>query len=242
MPFLVAQIDAAPVDLRRWAAVLPLVITRLRDLSFDSDGVVRFPGGRREGLRLVDGRAGRSGATYRVVLPDTVVDPVTLQETSRPADPVELTVEFLEIVSLMLKAVVFYLIGVGLWSLFVAPLNITVSLGVRTLSDLEAKVAALTEENARLKGLKGRPTLKPSGMEKGTDPSPAASGRVGRRQRRREPRPPESARLIVDEDRVVPLAPQPGWRFKGFKFYTVQDLVVETCATGGRATGRRRVS
>jgi hypothetical protein len=31
----------------------------------------------------------------------------------------------------------------------------------------------------------------------------------------------------------VPLAPQPGWRFKGFKFYTVQDLVVETCATGG---------
>jgi Transposase IS66 family len=27
---------------------------------------------------------------------------------------------------------------------------------------------------------------------------------------------------------VVPLAPQPGWRFKGFKFYTVQDLVVET--------------
>ena len=27
---------------------------------------------------------------------------------------------------------------------------------------------------------------------------------------------------------MVPLAPQPGWRFKGFKFYTVQDLVVET--------------
>ena len=27
---------------------------------------------------------------------------------------------------------------------------------------------------------------------------------------------------------MVPLAPQPGWRFKGFKFYTVQDLVIET--------------
>ena len=98
---------------------------------------------------------------------------------------------------------------------------------------------ALTEENTRLKGLKGRPNLKPSGMEKGTDPSPPPSGRAGQRQRRREPRPPKSARLIVDEDRVVP---QPGWRFKGFKVYTVQDLVVETCATGGRATGRRRVS
>ena len=54
-----------------------------------------------------------------------------------------LTVEFLEIVSLMLKAVVFYIIGVGLYSLFVAPLNITVSLGVETLSDLESKVVSV---------------------------------------------------------------------------------------------------
>ncbi|HXS30686.1 MAG TPA: transposase [Steroidobacteraceae bacterium] len=105
--------------------------------------------------------------------------------------------------------------------------SLVVSL-LEIVAQLEAKVAALTEENTRLKGLKGRPNLKPSGMEKGTDPSPPPSGRAGQRQRRREPRPPKSARLIVDEDRVVPLAPQPGWRFKGFKFYTVQDLVVET--------------
>lgn len=51
-----------------------------------------------------------------------------------------LTVAFLEIVSTMLKAVVFYIIGVGLYSLFVSPLNITVSLGVQTLNDLESKV------------------------------------------------------------------------------------------------------
>src|SRR3954454_25031347 len=94
-----------------------------------------------------------------------------------------------------------------------------------TVAQLEAKVAALTEEIARLKRLKGRPNLKPSGMEKGTDAPPAPSGGTGRPKRRD---PPKSARLIVDEDRVVPLAPQPGWRFKGFKFYTVQDLVVET--------------
>jgi hypothetical protein len=116
--------------------------------------------------------------------------------------------------------------------------SLVVSL-LETVAQLKARVAALTEENAQLKGLKGRPNLKPSGMEKGTDPLPAASGKTDRPQRRRNP--PKSARLIVDEDRVVPLAPQPGWRFKGFKFYTVQDLVVETCATGGRATGRRRV-
>src|SRR3954467_15071404 len=105
--------------------------------------------------------------------------------------------------------------------------SLVVSL-LESVAQLEAKVAALTEENARLKGLKGRPTLKPSGMEKGTDPSPPPSGKAGCRQRRREPRRPKSARLIVDEERVVPLAPQPGWRFKGFKVYTVQDLVVET--------------
>src|SRR3954464_14098182 len=105
--------------------------------------------------------------------------------------------------------------------------SLVVSL-LETVAQLEAKVAALTEENTRLKGLKGRPTLKPSGMEKGGDPWPPPALKSGQRRRRREPRPPKSARLIVDEDRVVPLAPQPGWRFKGFKFYTVQDLVVET--------------
>jgi uncharacterized membrane protein YqhA len=54
-----------------------------------------------------------------------------------------LTVEFLEIVSAMLKAVVFYIIGVGLYSLFVAPLNITISLGVQTLYDLESKIVSV---------------------------------------------------------------------------------------------------
>lgn len=55
----------------------------------------------------------------------------------------ELTLQFLEVVSVMLKAVVFYIIGVGLYSLFVAPLNITVSLGVQTLADLESKVVSV---------------------------------------------------------------------------------------------------
>lgn len=54
-----------------------------------------------------------------------------------------LTVEFLEIVSTMLKAVVFYIIGVGLYSLFIAPLNLTLSLGVETLTDLESKVVSV---------------------------------------------------------------------------------------------------
>jgi uncharacterized membrane protein YqhA len=54
-----------------------------------------------------------------------------------------LTVHFLEIVTVMLKAVFFYLIGVGLYSLFIAPLNLTVALGVETLGDLEAKIISV---------------------------------------------------------------------------------------------------
>src|SRR6476620_518454 len=105
--------------------------------------------------------------------------------------------------------------------------SLVVSL-LESVAQLEAKVAALTEENARLKGLKGRPTLKPSGMEKGTDAAPTTSGQTDRLKQRRDPRPPKSARLIVDEERVIALSLQPGWRFKGFKVYTVQDLVIET--------------
>ena len=42
---------------------------------------------------------------------------------------------------------------------------------------LKAENAALREEIARLKGLKGPPKLKPSGMEKATEPARASSGK-----------------------------------------------------------------
>ncbi len=54
-----------------------------------------------------------------------------------------LAVEFLEVVSTMLKAVVFYIIGVGLYSLFITPLNLTSALGVESLSDLEQKIISV---------------------------------------------------------------------------------------------------
>ena len=58
-------------------------------------------------------------------------------------DATEVTAEFLEVISTMLKAVVFYLVGVGLYSLFIGPLNLTTALGVETLADLERKVASI---------------------------------------------------------------------------------------------------
>ena len=58
-------------------------------------------------------------------------------------DATQLTVEFLEVISAMLKAVIFYLVGVGLYSLFIGPLNLTTVLGVETLGDLERKVVSI---------------------------------------------------------------------------------------------------
>lgn len=62
--------------------------------------------------------------------------------TGQP-NTVDLTVEFLEVVSTMLKAVVFYIVGTGLYSLFIAPLNLTTALGVESLSDLETKIISV---------------------------------------------------------------------------------------------------
>ena len=55
----------------------------------------------------------------------------------------EFTVELLEVVATMLKAVVFYLVGVGLYSLFIAPLNLPEALGIATLNDLETKIVSV---------------------------------------------------------------------------------------------------
>jgi uncharacterized membrane protein YqhA len=55
----------------------------------------------------------------------------------------ELVIRFLAIVTVMLKAVFFYLIGVGFYSLFISPLNVTVALGVETLNDLETKTISI---------------------------------------------------------------------------------------------------
>ena len=55
----------------------------------------------------------------------------------------DVLIRFLEIVTVMLKAVFFYLIGVGFYSLFIAPLNVTVALGVESLNDLESKIISV---------------------------------------------------------------------------------------------------
>ncbi|MCH2386460.1 MAG: hypothetical protein MK293_14510 [Pedosphaera sp.] len=60
---------------------------------------------------------------------------------------------------------------------------------------LRAEVAALRAENRRLRGLKGPPSLKPSGMDKETGPKP--KGGSGARRRGSYPRSRRPGRLPV---------------------------------------------
>ena len=85
---------------------------------------------------------------------------------------------------------------------------------------LKQAIAELRAEVATLKGLQGRPRLKPSGMEKGSEPAlddkPREHGARGRK----------SERLTVDEERVIKAAVPSGSRFKGYEDFLVQDLVL----------------
>jgi Transposase IS66 family len=88
------------------------------------------------------------------------------------------------------------------------------------VAELERTVAAQRDEIARLKGLKGRPTIKPSGLERAGTPKPPGSDRKSRRKR------PKASRLIIDEDRIVSADVPAGSRFKGYQDFLIQDLIV----------------
>jgi hypothetical protein len=105
-------------------------------------------------------------------------------------------------------------------ALSLAELRALVLALITRVTDLEGVVVAQRDEIARLKGLAKRPTIKPSGMDKGTQPKPSAGpGKPGRRGGHK------TVRRTIAEDRVISAAAPPGSRFKGYEDFVVQDLV-----------------
>jgi len=92
------------------------------------------------------------------------------------------------------------------------------------VATLKQTVGEQREEIARLKGLKGRPNIKPSGMEKGTtQPKP---GKPGQQSGRGKVTP-----RVKVEDEVIRIEVPPGSVFKGHEPFLVQDLVISANAT-----------
>jgi len=90
------------------------------------------------------------------------------------------------------------------------------------IARLKAENTELRDEIARLKGLKGRPQIKPSGMEKATQPEAKGHRKIGRRGAKR-------AKLTITETKVVKAENLPaGARLKGCEDFIVQDLIVQS--------------
>jgi hypothetical protein len=104
--------------------------------------------------------------------------------------------------------------------------NLVVAL-FEQIAELRRTVAAQADEIARLKGGPRRPNIKPSGMEKATQPNqPAQKGRGKRGSTK--------SKLTIHEERIIKADAPAGSRFKGYTSFVVQDLLIRPHVTSFR--------
>lgn len=90
---------------------------------------------------------------------------------------------------------------------------------LRENAELKQVLQGLRDEIARLKGVKGRPQLKPSGMEQASSAKPPAPTDTPSKGRGK-------AQFVVTEIEVLKVQVPDGSQFKGYEKYIVQDLVM----------------
>src|SRR3954465_15481744 len=98
-----------------------------------------------------------------------------------------------------------------------------IALQQERIQQLEERIHQLEDEIARLKGLKARPRIAPSTLERPPEPprDPKAK-RPGSAKR------PKTAQLTITDEVVVPLPDVPPEAlFKGYEDFVVQDLILK---------------
>lgn len=94
-------------------------------------------------------------------------------------------------------------------------------------AELKREIAALRDENARLKGHPPRPRSTSSGMaERATSRGKEQKQGNGKPVRKKGKRGGKRDRLTIDEDRILRPNVPGGARFKGYQDFLVQDVIV----------------
>ena len=99
------------------------------------------------------------------------------------------------------------------------------------VQQLTKTVGELRDEIAALKGQKGRPVIKPSGMDKQTEAeeNEDEKGQGRGKGKNKSDKGAKTARLVIHEERKVEAENVPqGSRFLGYSEFTVQELKIST--------------